>query len=122
MGHTAALRATLILRSSGMTKPANVSSFGADVWRRAPDQAFGALIAPTTPQCSIFDVVPANFRISPLTLRLPRRMRRAHLKSALKRQFGPRNEHVDIDQIALFASDGSQVIEIPPADEAEDQP
>ena len=47
---------------------------------------------------------------------------RAHLKSALKRQFGPRNEHVDIDQIGLFTTDGSQVIEIPPADEAEDQP
>ena len=42
----------------------------------------------------------------------------AQLHQALKRQFGPRSEIIDVDQIGLFADD-SQVIEIP-ADELDE--
>jgi transposase len=42
----------------------------------------------------------------------------AQLHQALKRQFGPRNEFVDVDQLGLFAND-SQVIEVPADEPAE---
>lgn len=46
----------------------------------------------------------------------------AQLHHALKRQFGPRSEQVDVDQFGLFPADTSQVIEIPPTEEGEAPP
>jgi hypothetical protein len=47
---------------------------------------------------------------------------KAQLHLALRRQFGPRNEYVDVDQIGLFAGDpeASTVIELSVADAEDD--
>lgn len=47
---------------------------------------------------------------------------KAQLHRALRRQFGPRNEYVDVDQIGLFAGDpeASTVIELSVADAEDD--
>jgi len=45
---------------------------------------------------------------------------KAQLLRSLKRQFGPRNEYVNVDQLGLFIADDSQVIVIPADEESED--